>query len=532
MPVRVKCRCGQELTLRYGEWVYFLIGLVLLCLVSNSVALLLLYFRLEELSGAPLRSSAAGAASAESVLSPPEAKAQSAKAEPDANPPSGAIPETDLPAKPASAPERKSSRAERPLMPRPPDARETGAAPEASPPASGAGVPPPAAEPARLLASAVDEEPWASAPWREGSPPPKAAAKRKADGPGRGSWLRLEPLVRLCMLDLLRGDPIAFYGFLHDPDPRIRMRAVEAVLSEPVAPGESDLLARTRALARAALPELDDGSAVRIRDALELPSGDAEEAEEAALLREALDAVDRSIEQALQAADAGALRRALESTRARGLDVVLLVDATRSMENLYHALDLDLSWMLPALEWGFPDIQVGLVLYRDDVETSKGFSRPSDRELAASLRGSRAEGGGDVPEGVHHALRHALSLGRFAWRKTSEKHIVVVGDAPAPFKDQRSVLWLVSRAREEGGFRFHVLAPSLEDGKPEAFLSDLAKEGGGVYTRVSEGISPGEEIVRSLLPREAAPALEPLPASLHALFEPARDPPSPTRKKG
>jgi hypothetical protein len=184
MPVRVKCRCGQELTLRYGEWVYFLIGLVLLCLVSNSVALLLLYFRLEELSGAPLRSSAAGAASAESILSPPEAKAQSAKAEPDANPPSGAIPETDLPAKPASAPERKSSRAERPLMPRPPDARETGAAPEASPPASGAGVPPPAAEPARLLASAVDEEPWASAPWREGSLPPEGG------GEAQGGWAR------------------------------------------------------------------------------------------------------------------------------------------------------------------------------------------------------------------------------------------------------------------------------------------------------------------------------------------------------
>ena len=50
MPVRVRCRCGQELVLRYGEWVYAFLGLALLAVLVNMVALLLLYFRLEEIS--------------------------------------------------------------------------------------------------------------------------------------------------------------------------------------------------------------------------------------------------------------------------------------------------------------------------------------------------------------------------------------------------------------------------------------------------------------------------------------------------
>ena len=49
MAVKVRCRCGQELQLRYGEWVYVLLGLVLLCVVLNALGLLLLYLRLDEL---------------------------------------------------------------------------------------------------------------------------------------------------------------------------------------------------------------------------------------------------------------------------------------------------------------------------------------------------------------------------------------------------------------------------------------------------------------------------------------------------
>src|SRR5688572_24115940 len=68
MPLRVKCRCGQELVLRYGEWVYVFLGIVLLTVVVNSVALVLLYLRIADV---PVP--ATGNAPVPVVVSPPSA---------------------------------------------------------------------------------------------------------------------------------------------------------------------------------------------------------------------------------------------------------------------------------------------------------------------------------------------------------------------------------------------------------------------------------------------------------------------------
>ena len=70
MSVRVRCRCGQELHLRYGEWVYVLLGLVVLCMALNSLALLLIYFHIERIgerveTAAAVESAAFGSPAAE-----------------------------------------------------------------------------------------------------------------------------------------------------------------------------------------------------------------------------------------------------------------------------------------------------------------------------------------------------------------------------------------------------------------------------------------------------------------------------------
>ena len=496
MPVRVKCRCGQELILRYGEWVYFFIGLVLLCLVANTVALLLLYFRLEDLSAerkGPV------------VVAPAEVIAPAEGSVPE-EPPAASGRSAGVPAPPPAAPAETKRSSSKPPPKMPEREREAGGEePERR-----------ADDGAILLGEAVDEEPWASPPWRErpsasdATVAPVRAAPVEAVRPGTDE----EALVRLRMLELGREDPLVSAGFLLDRDSKLRMLAADSLLA-PRDPAPDAVRATTRTLASAALPDLESGTAERIRSALDL--GPAEGADDSAL-REALGEFERSLEGPRGSPDVGALRSTVREARARGVDIVLCVDVTRSMESLYHALDEDLAWLFPAIEWGIPDAQVGLVTYRDDVEVSRGFSRPGDVESAALLRSSRAEGGGDVPEGVHHALRHALSLGKFAWRKGSDKHVIVIGDAPPPYRDQRSTLWLAGRAREEAGFRFHVLAPKLEDGKPEPFLAELAKRGGGVYAPVSEGESPGEEVIACLLSGSSGPTLRPIAASLRSLF--------------
>jgi len=43
MPIRIKCRCGQEHVLRVGEWLYFLAGLLIVSVFLNVCVLIVLF---------------------------------------------------------------------------------------------------------------------------------------------------------------------------------------------------------------------------------------------------------------------------------------------------------------------------------------------------------------------------------------------------------------------------------------------------------------------------------------------------------
>ncbi|MGQ9591407.1 MAG: vWA domain-containing protein, partial [Planctomycetota bacterium] len=212
-------------------------------------------------------------------------------------------------------------------------------------------------------------------------------------------------------------------------------------------------------------------------------------------------------------------RDGIRATVERGLDLVFVVDVTSSMKPLLERFQAECRPLVAALAWTFPSSRVGAVLYRDGVETVVGFGGGAD--VVAAVRAARPEGGGDVPEGLHLALRAALSLGRFGWRSDSAKHIVVVADAPPPTAERPGTLALAEGARRQGGYRTHAIYDEDERTPREKtpFLPELARRGGGAARKAGGAGGIGFDILSALFPEEAQEVLRP---ALEVLLEIAR----------
>jgi Mg-chelatase subunit ChlD len=213
------------------------------------------------------------------------------------------------------------------------------------------------------------------------------------------------------------------------------------------------------------------------------------------------------------------LAGSLKEDMASGVEVVIAVDVSRSMDAGLKGFLEEARWLLPALSWAVPGIRVGAVLYRDDVEVCAGFTPQPAADLLRVLQGARAEGGGDVPEGVHQALKAALSLGRFDWRKDSQKHILVIGDAPPPYREVVGLLGLAAQAHLQGGYKVHALSVRPEEGRSSvAFFPELARAGGGRSVTVDDPHALGAQVFLSLFRSEASPRIERLLPALKQLF--------------
>jgi len=113
-------------------------------------------------------------------------------------------------------------------------------------------------------------------------------------------------------------------------------------------------------------------------------------------------------------------------------DVVFVLDSTISMAKALPALRLALQGTRDMIAEGkeAPDVRVGFVLFRDHGDEYLTRSYPLDadpRSLDAALAGTRADGGGDVPEDLGAGLRAAIS--GMDWAPESVRFIVAVTDA-------------------------------------------------------------------------------------------------------
>jgi hypothetical protein len=212
-----------------------------------------------------------------------------------------------------------------------------------------------------------------------------------------------------------------------------------------------------------------------------------------------------------------------------GLEVMLVVDSTGSMQSTIDATRSALLDLAAVLHGVAPKLKIGLVHYKDYGDMSEGAKlleklskKPAKIEKA--LEKLRASGGGDQPEAVEAGLYVALQED-CGWSRAASKLVVVISDAQA--KQQKSAEELARAAHEMpfglkpvipsdpksggarrgGGARPDPVGDDEEDeGKDtrdpiHRSLENIAIAGGGSYSEISAtgDTEPALEIVSQVL---------------------------------
>ncbi len=114
----------------------------------------------------------------------------------------------------------------------------------------------------------------------------------------------------------------------------------------------------------------------------------------------------------------------------KSLDIVIVLDTTKSMENDFPFIQKMLVPLLKKYTASIKDLRFGMVFYKDYMEeylTKKtGFFSDIER-VQKFLDSISIKGGRDLPEAVYEALYSAIT--DFVW-KGENRIIILIGDAP------------------------------------------------------------------------------------------------------
>jgi Mg-chelatase subunit ChlD len=140
------------------------------------------------------------------------------------------------------------------------------------------------------------------------------------------------------------------------------------------------------------------------------------------------------------------------SLRKVGIDLVLLIDTTNSMQSIIDEVKNEVRGFIANLQQMVPASRVAVVAYRDkgDEYVTKwvDFSFKTDKvqNFVANLR---ADGGGDYPEAVYEAVDAAMS--ELSWRKTSRRILMIIGSSPPHAETMPALLKVVRDLKEKNG---------------------------------------------------------------------------------
>lgn len=136
-----------------------------------------------------------------------------------------------------------------------------------------------------------------------------------------------------------------------------------------------------------------------------------------------------------------------------GLDVVLVIDTTKSMDFVIDAVKHRLTDLATTLRRIVPTSRIGVVAYRDNGDeyvvkwTDLSFRT---EKLGEFLNGLTAWGGGDWEEAVKEALDAGIN--DMKWRKKAQRIIILVAGSPPHPKDMDAVRTMTQEFRQSGGY--------------------------------------------------------------------------------
>ncbi len=192
-----------------------------------------------------------------------------------------------------------------------------------------------------------------------------------------------------------------------------------------------------------------------------------------------------------------AFRYHVEDLRRRGLDLVLVLDATSSMAPVIQATKRRIVAVVERLRTVVPDLRVRLVAFRDEGDLFVTLGSPHTHEtrlLEDFLAGVGADGGGDSPEAVLAGLREAIH--GTPWRKKAHRVVLLFGDAPPHERDMALIEAILGEfdgtvhAVDAGGFGLGAGGT----GNETAFRA-IAAWGRGTFRRLASDL----DLLRALL---------------------------------
>ena len=167
----------------------------------------------------------------------------------------------------------------------------------------------------------------------------------------------------------------------------------------------------------------------------------------------------------------GNFGRYVNELRAKGLDVVFVVDGTASMGDVIALVRRDLASLVASIQGLVPIARIGFVIYRDRTDEIPVEIVPltaSRKKLDGFLKTVRAEGGGDWPESLNLGFEAALD--KMKWRPDAKRLLVFVASSPPHDDEREATIALARKIREAGGAVSAVdLSKAMHDEYTEAF---------------------------------------------------------------
>ena len=203
----------------------------------------------------------------------------------------------------------------------------------------------------------------------------------------------------------------------------------------------------------------------------------------------------------------------LGGLRKVGIDLVIVIDTTDSMQSVLEDVKREVRGFIGELQQMVPASRVAVVAYRDkgDEYVTKwvdfSFHTEKVQNFVAALR---ADGGGDYPEAVKAGIQAATR--ELSWRKTARRILILIGGSPPHKEDVPDLMQLVRDFRDKNGAvgaidvtdRLHVEyehADWVAHGSQGSFkatstpafyrevtdaYADIARQGGGEMSHLGE----------------------------------------------
>jgi len=141
----------------------------------------------------------------------------------------------------------------------------------------------------------------------------------------------------------------------------------------------------------------------------------------------------------------------LERIERDGLEVVVCLDQTGSMEAVIEAAKASIVRLVRRMKDLAPRFRVGLVTYDDGAYVRLALTT-DEAALEREFQRVHAAGGGDYEEGVDKALALAFEQRKVAWSRKALRVIIVVGDAPPHDDDAGPMMRMILEKRDDPMF--------------------------------------------------------------------------------